>query len=62
MSQITNATFGAATTAKEVAASYSDGIAGKTILITGVNKDGLGYATAEAFVSLTFSLDALVSC
>ena len=51
MSKITNAAFGAATEAKEVAAAYPDAIKGKTILITGVNKEGLGYATAEAFVS-----------
>jgi hypothetical protein len=50
MSSITNSGFGASTEAIEVAAAYPDAIQGKTILITGVNKDGLGYATAEALV------------
>jgi hypothetical protein len=51
MSSTSNPTFGAATEAKAVAATYADAIKGKTILITGVNKSGIGYATAEAFVS-----------
>lgn len=52
MSTTSNPTFGATTEAQEVAAAYADAIIGKIILITGVNKSGIGYATAEAFVSL----------
>jgi hypothetical protein len=52
MPSTTNTGFGATTEALEVAAAYSDAITGKTILITGVNKAGIGFATAEAFVCL----------
>ncbi|KAL7794743.1 hypothetical protein V8C43DRAFT_280111 [Trichoderma afarasin] len=43
-----NSNFGAETTAEEVAVSFRDQIAGKTILITGVSPNGLGAATAQA--------------
>lgn len=51
MTGTTSSQFGANTEAVEVAAAFPDAIKGRTILITGVNKAGLGYATAEAFVS-----------
>lgn len=38
------------TEAKEVANAFSHIISGKTVVITGVNKGGIGFATAEAFV------------
>lgn len=47
----TNEHFNAQTEAKEVAAAFSESIKGRTILITGVNKQGIGYATAEAFAT-----------
>ncbi|KAH6603229.1 hypothetical protein Trco_008004 [Trichoderma cornu-damae] len=47
----THAEFGLHTTAFDVAAAFPSAIAGKTILITGINIKGLGYATAEAFAS-----------
>ncbi|RFU81794.1 hypothetical protein TARUN_384 [Trichoderma arundinaceum] len=47
----THTEFGAHTTALAVAAAFPTAIAGKRILITGVNLKGLGYATAEAFAS-----------
>lgn len=50
-STTTHTEFGAHTTALAVAAAFPSAIAGKTILITGVNLKGLGYATAEAFAS-----------
>jgi NAD(P)-dependent dehydrogenase (short-subunit alcohol dehydrogenase family) len=50
-SATTHAEFGVHTTALTVAAAFPSIIAGKTILITGVNLKGLGYATAEAFAS-----------
>lgn len=40
------------TEALEVAAAFADGIKGKTIIVTGVNPDGIGFTTAEAFVRL----------
>lgn len=40
------------TEALEVASAFAKNIRGKTVLVTGVNKDGLGFSAAEAFVSL----------
>jgi short-subunit dehydrogenase len=39
--------FGFATTAEEVASALSSQIAGKTVLITGISKGGLGFETAR---------------
>lgn len=50
-SSTTYAEFGANTEAVEVAKAFADGIKGKTILVTGVNKDGLGYSAAYAFAT-----------
>ncbi|UKZ69824.1 uncharacterized protein TrAtP1_010829 [Trichoderma atroviride] len=50
-SATTHAEFGVRTTALTVAAAFPSAIAGKTILITGVNIKGLGFATAQAFAS-----------
>lgn len=44
--------FNDQTEALEVASAFPDAIRQKTILITGVNIKGIGYATAEAFVGL----------
>jgi NAD(P)-dependent dehydrogenase (short-subunit alcohol dehydrogenase family) len=35
----------------EVAAAFPDSIKGKNVLVTGVNKGGIGYTTAQAFAS-----------
>lgn len=51
MTSTTHADFGFATDGVTVAARFSDLIKGRTILITGVNKQGLGYTIAEAFAS-----------
>lgn len=37
----------------EVTKAFADGVRGKTIAITGVNRSGLGFATAEALVSIS---------
>ncbi|KKP02070.1 hypothetical protein THAR02_05850 [Trichoderma harzianum] len=50
-SAATHPEFGAHTTALTVAAAFPSAISGKTIVITGVNLKGLGFATAEAFAS-----------
>ncbi|KAF2442547.1 NAD(P)-binding protein [Karstenula rhodostoma CBS 690.94] len=47
----TNSEWGFNTTAQTVAAAYPDAIKNRTILITGVNRNGLGYATAAALAS-----------
>lgn len=51
MASITNPTFDANTEALEVAKAFSTAIRGKTVLITGTNVHGIGFTTAQAFVS-----------
>jgi hypothetical protein len=58
MAATTHAEFSRETEALDVAASFAEQIRGKTILITGVNLKGIGFATAQAFVSRT-SFEAL---
>jgi len=43
--------FGVDTEAFAVASAFPDAIKGKTVLVTGVNKLGVGYAIAEAFAT-----------
>ena len=43
--------FGFDTEGLAVAAAFSSAIKGRTILITGVNRKGIGYSTAESFAS-----------
>ncbi|KAI8627029.1 NAD(P)-binding protein [Xylariaceae sp. FL1651] len=43
--------FNENTEALEVAKAFSEGIRGKTILVTGVNPGGVGFSTAHAFAS-----------
>ncbi|KAH0841143.1 hypothetical protein AYO21_11436 [Fonsecaea monophora] len=47
----THPDFGATTDGLTVAAAFSGAIKGRTILITGVNRKGIGYTTAESFAS-----------
>jgi NAD(P)-dependent dehydrogenase (short-subunit alcohol dehydrogenase family) len=51
MPSTTNAHFHGQTEAPEVAEAFADRIRGKTIVVTGVNRRGIGYATVEAFAS-----------
>ncbi|TVY81132.1 putative oxidoreductase [Lachnellula suecica] len=51
MTSTTYPEFDGATEGKEVARVFAEGIRGKTILITGVNRAGIGFTTAEAFAS-----------
>ena len=51
MAATTHPEFGAATEALEVAKAFASSIQGKTVLITGVNKGGIGYSTSYAIVS-----------
>jgi NAD(P)-dependent dehydrogenase (short-subunit alcohol dehydrogenase family) len=48
---MTSNNFSAETEGLAVAAAYADAIKGRTILITGINRKGIGYATAESFAS-----------
>ncbi|KAG5665380.1 hypothetical protein KAF25_009505 [Fusarium avenaceum] len=49
MASTTHSEFGTHTEAVDVAKAFADGIRGKTILITGVNRGGIGFSTAHAF-------------
>jgi hypothetical protein len=45
MASTSHADFGAQTEAKEVAQAFALGIEGKTVIVTGVNQGGIGFAT-----------------
>ncbi|KAK7749299.1 hypothetical protein SLS62_008268 [Diatrype stigma] len=47
----THPEFNANTEALEVAKAFADGIRGKTVIVTGVNRGGIGFTTAQAFAS-----------
>lgn len=51
MTAITHAEFGKMTEAFTVAAAFPESIKGRTAIITGVNRKGIGYTTAEALAS-----------
>lgn len=48
------------TEALEVAAAFDSGIRGKTVLVTGVNRGGIGFSTAHAFVGSPWKAECLV--
>lgn len=52
MATTTRSDFHADTEALEVAAEFASRIRDKIVLVTGVNKDGIGFATAQAIVSI----------
>ena len=52
MADTTHPEFNAHTEGLEVAKAFPEKIQGKTILITGVNRAGIGYTISEAFVSI----------
>ncbi|KAB8268313.1 NAD(P)-binding protein [Aspergillus minisclerotigenes] len=56
MATTTYPTFNEETEALEVAEAFASGIRGKSILVTGVNRGGIGYSTAQAFASQSPSL------
>lgn len=51
MTATTHPEFNEHTEALEVAQAFPDAIRGKTILVTGVNRAGIGFTTAQAFAS-----------
>lgn len=53
MAQSTHPAFDQTTEALDAAQAFAKQIKGKTVLITGVNRGGIGYTTAEAFVRHT---------
>lgn len=44
--------FNEHTEALEVAKAFAGVVHGKTVLVTGVNRGGIGFTTVEAFVSI----------
>lgn len=52
MASTTHGEFHSDTEGLEVAQSFAHGIRGKTIIVTGANLGGIGFTTAQAFVSL----------
>lgn len=50
MTSTTYPEFNETTEGVEVAKAFAGVIHGKTIIVTGVNRGGIGFATAEAFV------------
>ena len=56
MTATTHPEFNEHTEALDVAKAFAGDISGKTILVTGANRAGIGFATVEAFVSLHMSI------
>ena len=54
MTATTYPNFGENTEGLEVAKAFAESIRGKTVLVTGVNRNGIGFTTAQAFVSIIF--------
>jgi hypothetical protein len=53
MTTTTYSEFNQETEGLEVAKAFAGQISGKTILVTGVNRGGIGFSTSLAFVSRT---------
>ena len=58
MATTTHPEFNENTEALEVAEAFDGGIRGKTVLVTGVNRGGIGWSTSHAFVSRPEALNA----
>lgn len=61
MPTTTYSAFGPDTEAAEVAEVFASNICGKTIIITGGNRSGIAFSTAEALVSNTWNLTLIVA-
>lgn len=48
---MTHPEFNANTEGIEVAKAFADSVRGKTIIVSGVNRNGIGFTTAQALVS-----------
>jgi NAD(P)-dependent dehydrogenase (short-subunit alcohol dehydrogenase family) len=51
MAATTHTKFNANTEALDVAKEFAAGIRGRTVIVTGVNRNGIGFSTSQAFVS-----------
>lgn len=56
----THPEFNEKTEALEVAEAFADGIHGKTVIVTGVNRGGIGFSTSQAFVSWAHLSDKVI--
>lgn len=54
MAATTHADFHADTEGLEVTKAFSAQVHGKTTMVTGVNRNGIGFTTSRAFVSTTY--------
>lgn len=61
MTATTYSEFNEKTEASQVAKAFAGEVKGKTILITGGNRGGLGFATAQALVSSTLGYESLTT-
>ena len=52
MASTTYPEFNATTEALEVAKAFGTEVRGKTVIVTGVNRGGIGFTTAQAFVNI----------
>jgi NAD(P)-dependent dehydrogenase (short-subunit alcohol dehydrogenase family) len=59
MASTTHPEFNATTEALEVAKAFATEVRGKTVIVTGVNRGGIGFTTAQAFVSL-FTISSMI--
>lgn len=50
MTTTTNPQFNDSTEANDVTKAFATQVQGNTVLVTGVNPEGIGFTTAEAFV------------
>lgn len=60
MTTTSHTDFNSQTESLDVAKAFAGMIRGKTVVVTGVNRGGIGFSTAEAFVSTV--LPELVPC
>ena len=56
MASTTNTDFNANTEGLEVTKAFAAGINGRTIIVTGVNRGGIGFSTAHALVYIISTL------
>lgn len=52
MTATSHTEFNEQTEGLEVSKAFAGAIRGKTVVVTGVNRAGIGFTTAEAFVSI----------
>lgn len=59
MAATTHSEFDANTEGLEVVKEFSSQVRGKSVIITGVNRGGIGFSTAQALVSSTVASQSI---